>query len=171
MTWTETAPGVFHSIAAHARFTAGDVPFLVRQAQANPKRRARLCAHATTDDPVQEMLICLLPDGYVRPHRHNKAESLHAIEGAVDLVLFDEGGEVDEVISLGTTTDQVQFVRLAPATYHTLCVASEHFVFHETARGPLDRADTEFAPWAPDESDAEAARAYMEQLEASIRRR
>ena len=170
MAWTETAPGVFYGDGPTIRFSAQEIAFLVSHARANTNRRARICAHPTLDDPVHEMLICLLDDGYIRPHRHAKYESLHVIEGACDLVLFDQMGQIEDVMRLGTQPDDLLFARLAPGTFHTLCIRTRHFVFHETARGPFDRADTEYASWAPPENDTDSSAAYLAELEAAITR-
>jgi hypothetical protein len=45
-------------------------------------------------------------------------------------------------------------------------INTPYVVFHETTNGPFDRAETEFAPWAPAEGEPEAA-AFTE----SVRRR
>lgn len=168
MDWKETQPGIFCSDESTIRFSRREINFLVAQARASANRRARLCAHATVIDPVHEMLICLLDDGYIRPHCHAKHESLHAIEGKCDLILFDETGCVKEVRRLGTGDDDLLYVRLAPGAFHTLHLRTEFFVFHETTRGPFDRAGTEFASWAPAETDREAVARYLKCLEAAI---
>ena len=72
------------------------------------------------------------------------------------------------MIRLGTNADDLLYVRLAPGTLHTLCLRTEFFVFHETTRGPFDREETEFASWAPAETDREAVARYLNHLEAAI---
>ena len=47
------------------------------------------------------------------------------------------------------------YYRVAESLYHTLLIRSEAAVFHEITNGPFRPGDTEFAPWAPAESDAE----------------
>lgn len=168
MPWTETAPGIFCGDDATTRFSKQDVDFLVTHARDNPKRRSRICAHTTLDDPVHEMIICLLGDGYVQPHRHNKPESLHVIEGECDLIFFDDAGQISEITKLASTANDTLYARMAPRTFHTLCVRSEYLVFHETVRGPFDRADTEHAAWAPAEDDTQAVPAYLNDLDAAI---
>ena len=64
---------------------------LKQAADASPLRRARVCLHRGAQDTVQEMIIALCEDVLFRPHRHHgKTESFHIIEGALDLVIFDE---------------------------------------------------------------------------------
>jgi len=168
MPWKQTGPGIFRAEEATSRFSKRDIGFLVSEARDTPKRRSRICAHSTLDDPVHEMLICLLGDGYVRPHRHNKPESLHVIEGECDLIVFDEAGGITDITKCNATSGGCLYVRMMSCTYHTMCVRSEYLIFHETVAGPFDPSATEPASWAPLESEAEAASAYLEELEAAI---
>ena len=170
MAWHETAPGVFY--ADDAVVTAGpdEIRVLIESAAKTPRRRSRLCAHSDAADAVHEMLICLHHETYIRPHRHFKAESIHFIEGCCELVLFDDSGQITRVIPLDSAdnTTAPLFVRLAQPVYHTLVILSEYVLFHESTRGPFDRADTEFAAWAPDESDKSAVDAYLDVLEEQL---
>jgi cupin fold WbuC family metalloprotein len=149
---------------------AGDVAGLKRAAEENARRRIRLCAHHSTDDRVHEMLIVHARDTYVRPHKHvGKSESFHVIEGDVDVVVFDDGGQVADVIRMGAVPSGRPFYyRIADALFHTLLIRSEVLVFHETTAGPFQRADTVFAPWAPEDGDDAAVRSYLAELEARL---
>jgi hypothetical protein len=40
-------------------------------------------------------------------------------------------------------------------------VISARFVFHETTNGPFNRADTECAPWAPEETDVSSGCLFL----------
>jgi cupin fold WbuC family metalloprotein len=147
------------------RVTAADLAAFRERATRSTRKRARLCAHRTTADPLHEMLICLARGTYVRPHRHGgKSESFHIIEGELDVVLFHDDGTVREVIPMGPyASGKVFFYRLAEPCYHTVVVNTPHVLFHETTNGPFDPADTEFAEWAPAEGDASAAE-YVNEL-------
>ncbi|MBM4022452.1 MAG: cupin fold metalloprotein, WbuC family [Planctomycetes bacterium] len=59
------------------------VEMVKTRARGAPLRRFRDCLHRTTDDPLQEMVICVTRGSYFPPHRHPKAksESYHMIEG------------------------------------------------------------------------------------------
>ena len=118
-----------------------------------PRKRARVCAHPSTFDPLHEMIICLARGTYIRPHRHaGKSESFHMIEGELDVVLFEDDGAIREVIRMGPYQSQrTFFYRLMEPCYHTVLVRSQQAIFHETTNGPFDAADTEYAPWAPPE--------------------
>lgn len=149
---------------------AEEVRLLKRQAAVTPRRRCRLCAHPSPEAAQQEMLIAMLGDGYVRPHRHRgKSESLTVLEGAADAVLFDEAGAIREVIRMAPYAEGGRFFyRMPEGLYHGLVFRSPWFVYLETTAGPFDPARTEPAPWAPPETEPEAGRAYAAALAARV---
>ena len=150
----------------------GDVDALKRIASATARRRVRLCAHPAAGDALHEMLIVHARDAYIRPHRQRagKSESLHMIEGELDVLLFDEAGAVVTVMAMGEFRSGKQFYyRVAEPFYHTVLIRSDPAVFHETTNGPFHPGDTEFAPWAPEESDVSAVTAFMASLERRVR--
>ena len=153
-----TGPGV--------RIGQRDIKELKDRAEVTQRKRVRLCAHEGIDDTLHEMLIVHTKDTYVRPHKHlSKSESIHVIEGTLDLIAFDEAGEVVEVCPMGDYKSGRQFyLRSSKPSFHTLLISSEMLVFHEVTNGPFIRTDTIWAPWAPDQFDAEAAREYMDRL-------
>lgn len=162
-------------VAKESIVTIGDaeIAFIRGQALASPLQRARLCAHRRSEDPLHEMFIALTDCSYIHPHRHRqKSESFHIVEGAVDVVLFDDDGNIFDVIPLGTagTTGRACFYRLDSIRYHTLMIRSEMLVMHEVTNGPFDRQLTEFAPFAPGEDDSAAVAAYRTQLAGRIHR-
>jgi len=141
------------------RVAAADLAEIRGRGACGPRKRARLCAHRTPVDPLHEMLICLARGTYIRPHRHpGKSESFHLIEGELDVVLFDDCGEVREVVRMGTyASGKTFFYRLGKPWFHMVLVNTPHVLLHETTNGPFDPADTEFAPWAPAEGDPASA--------------
>jgi cupin fold WbuC family metalloprotein len=161
---------VRYAIDAVITVDAEDVAQLKGAAQRNPRRRVRLCAHGGIDDSLHEMLIVHTNNTYVRPHRHlGKSESFHVIEGDVDVVLFDDVGGVREVIRMGPfASGRPFFYRIAQPLFHTLLIRSEVLVFHETTGGPFRRADTEFASWAPDDTDVLAVGRFLADLEERV---
>ena len=147
-----------------------DVDVLRQRAEANQRKRIRLCGHPNVDDNLHEMFIVQQKDTYVRPHKHlNKGESLHVIEGSVDVVVFDEEGNVVRVCSLGDYSSGRPFYhRIGEPLYHTLLVSSDTLVFHETTAGPFRPEDTTWAPWAPAASDGTGQVAYLERLSRGV---
>jgi cupin fold WbuC family metalloprotein len=152
--------------------TAGDdeIAFLKERATSNPRRRCRLCLHASPSAAQHEMLIVHGREAYVRPHRHErKSESLIVIEGEALAFTFDESGAVASRFRLGTPGSGERFSYFMPAgVWHGLAILSPWFVFVESAAGPFDRSATAFPAWAPDGTDAQAAAAYVERLAAGV---
>jgi len=148
------------------RVGRAEIESLKKDALRNERKRIRLCTHRDVADAVHEMLIVHTKGTYVRPHRHlNKSESFHLIEGRVDVVLFDDDGGVTDVIPMGDyASGQKFYYRISDAVYHTLIIHSGFVVFHETTQGPFRRADTEFAPWSPDDKDVKAVQEFMQNL-------
>jgi cupin fold WbuC family metalloprotein len=158
--------GVYLATEAVPRITAEHLSQLVTIAASLPRKRARICLHRSSDTPIHEMVIALGRETFVQPHRHrNKSESFHVIEGRCDVVLFDDVGEISDVISLGEPASGQPFLyRIATPIYHTLVIRTPFFVIHETTNGPFIPEETEYAAWAPSESDTAAASAYAAEL-------
>jgi cupin fold WbuC family metalloprotein len=157
---------VFIAEGPLVRASRDDLNFLKSQAAASPRHRARLCAHSSSEDRLHEMLIVLTRDVYIRPHKHvNKTESFHVIEGSALVIFFDEHGKIDEQVRVGdVSSDNSFYFRNVDSRYHTQIITSDFLVFHETTNGPFNRADTLFAPWAPDEANVREAKAFLEGL-------
>jgi cupin fold WbuC family metalloprotein len=138
---------------------AGDelIEELVREAREAPLKRARFCLHHSPDDSLHEMVIALLRESYVRPHRHvGKTESFHVIAGTLQIVLFEDDGRVAKRISMGPRGSGRPFLyRLSGAAWHTVIVEDEWVVFHEVTNGPFRPEDTDYAAWAPLDTDPE----------------
>lgn len=169
---TEVNEEVLVTVDSIAKVTKKDIEWLKAKAAGNVRERVRLCAHQSTEDPVHEMLIVHTKGTYIRPHKHpNKSESFHIIEGALDIVIFDGGGSVLEVIEMGEYSSGAQFYwRLSESHFHTVIPRSEIVVFHETTNGPFDRATSNVpAPWSPEEADILSVEEYTSGLESLIR--
>jgi cupin fold WbuC family metalloprotein len=143
---------------------------LKTRAAATKRKRIRLCVHASPDENLHEMLIVLHRDTYVPPHAHKKkSESFHMIEGALDIVIFNEDGIPKSAIPLSLDASDYLYYRLADATFHTVIPRSEWVIFHETTNGPFRREETLFAPYAPDNSaDIDIQQAYLAKLRLFI---
>lgn len=152
------------------RLGIAEVAFLREQALANERGRARICAHRTSDDPLHEMLIAIAASSYIHPHRHTgKSESFHVVEGAVDVVVFDEAGEIADVVELGdASTGKSFYYRLADSLFHTLLIHGDVLILHEVTNGPFRRDEATFADFAPAESDRAAARRYLRELRLTV---
>lgn len=161
---------VVYATDAIVQVNRHDIGELVAQAVHNPRRRIRLCSHKNVEDKLHEMLIVHTRDTYIRPHKHpGKTESFHVMEGAADLIIFDEAGAVADVIRMGDyASGKTFYYRTADAYYHTQLIRSEVIVFHEATNGPFNRSDTVFAPWGPEESDATARQQFDKRVEGEV---
>jgi len=170
MRWLPQNSEVFYAEGPVLQVGQAELEHLKASARANPSGKARLCAHLRATDTLHEMLIVHHASTYVRPHRHSgKGESFHIIEGAGEVVLFDEAGEVTEVVRLGTLdSGRSCFYRLREPRFHCVLIESEVLVFHETTAGPFLPEETEFAPWSPAGLDVAAARDYLRVLKARV---
>ena len=149
---------------------ANDIEELKQKARLNPRRRVRLCAHKNPDDILHEMLIVHEKSCYIQPHKHiGKTESFHIIEGLVDIILFDEDGQINKIIPMGDcASGRKFFYRLPSSHYHTLMIQSDVLVFHEITNGPFRPEDTVWASWAPEETNENEVSQYMKFIANSI---
>jgi len=144
------------------------VEMVKTRARAAPLRRFRYCLHRTTDDPLQEMVICVTRGSYFPPHRHPeaKSKSYHMIEGRLVMVMFDDPGNATELVPLGLTADCRLIHRLALPVWHTIVAISEVAVYHECFVGPFRKdADVEIAAWAQRPDDAAGVGRFLSGLE------
>jgi cupin fold WbuC family metalloprotein len=158
---------IYYSRSFFTTCNANVVKDLVLLAGQNTRKRVRLCAHPDSDDKLHEMLIIHEKDCYVRPHKHpGKSESVHIIQGKVDIILFDESGKLTEVIKMGEYSSGLNFFfRMDKPVFHTLIIRSDILVFHETTNGPFNRKETVFAPWSPENNDIAAIKNYLSDIE------
>ena len=162
---------VLYSESAITVTDRSDIDLFKNLSSRNQRKRIRLCAHAEPTDPLHEMLIVHERGAYVRPHKHpGKIESAHIIEGLVDVVVFDDDGQITSVIRMGDyASGKTFYYRMAIPLFHTLIIRSDVLVFHETTNGPFDRRDTIFAPWAPEDSDVSHVNFFMGDLDDRVR--
>ena len=153
------------------RLRGGDIDQLKSAANRNQRQRIRLCTHGDVNDRLHEMFIVHAKDTYVRPHKHlGKMESFHVIEGAVDVLVFDNAGTITSVTGMGDYKSGKPFYhRISTPAFHTLLILSEVLVFHEVTNGPFRSEETVFAPWSPDEADRPGVSEFMANLKQSAK--
>jgi len=128
------------------------IEFVKEQAFHNARGRARICMHKNKEDNLHEMLIAIRSDSYIRPHRHrNKVESVHLVEGEADIILFNEEGQIIDLVKISPKHNF--YYRLDLPYYHTVLVHSPILVIHETTNGPFNPKETEYAPFSPPEEE------------------
>lgn len=165
MTLVQQSPEVFIAQGPIATIGPADIEVLRNAVKQTPKRRARINAHPGHDDALHEMIIAIEPASYIRPHRHpGKSEAFHIIEGDVDIVVFRDDGEIDEIVSLGEKGGTRPFYyRMSEPRFHTLIIRSNLLIVHEITNGPFSPEGTVYAAFAPAEGSP-AGSAFQAEL-------
>jgi cupin fold WbuC family metalloprotein len=112
------------------------------------------------------MFIAIQRSSYIHPHRHlNKTESFHIIDGAADLIIFTDNGDISKVISLRSFSNNDNFFcRLNNKCFHTLNITSNVLIIHEITNGPFQQGEAEFADWAPNKQNRIAVSEYTKKI-------
>lgn len=119
------------------------------------------------------MVNAALAGSYFAPHRHkdpDKLEIFTILTGRAIVITFDDAGEIlDRAVlsreGTGSSGSECWQVEIPPGTWHTLAVLSREAVLYEVIDGHFDaKTHKRFAPWAPPESDPQAAQAYLADL-------
>ena len=170
MRFKEVNPEVFVAQSTIFSISDSDIHFIKEQAISNTRKRARICAHLDSNNLVHEMFIAIAKSSYIQPHKHiGKSESFHIIEGMADVIIFDEQGQIKQIIELGESgSDKDRYYRLSEDLYHTLILKSPILVMHEVTSGPLNKSQTVMASFAPDEGNTVLSSAYLKQLNFQI---
>jgi cupin fold WbuC family metalloprotein len=166
MALVQKSPEVFLAEGPIATIGNQDIEVLRQAVRRTPKRRVRINAHPGSEDGLHEMIIAIEPGSYIRPHKHpGKSEAFHIIEGQVDIVVFDEQGSIDRIVSLAAKGGRHPFYyRMSTAHFHTLIIRSDLLVVHEITNGPFVPTGTIYAAFAPEEGDATKAAAFQTDL-------
>jgi cupin fold WbuC family metalloprotein len=157
---------VYYSDAAIVTADDDVIAELKRIAAQNPRLRSRLCTHPDPSSGLHEMLIVHHREAYVRPHKHlAKPESFHVIEGTARVVIFEDDGNIRDVLDMAPYGQgKLCYYRMPDQVFHSILITSEWLVFHETTAGPFDPSRTAFPDWAPDGSDADVVADYVSRL-------
>ncbi|MCS7182254.1 MAG: WbuC family cupin fold metalloprotein [Thermoanaerobaculum sp.] len=131
---------------------------LALEAQGSPRRRGHHTLHPRLSDPIQRFFNVLQPGTYVRPHRHEEGrfELFVLLAGRAGVLTFGPQGEVVETHLLGEGA--LAAVEIPGGLMHTVVALAPHTVLFEVKPGPYGAlTDKDFAPWAPEEGQREAA--------------
>ena len=163
-------PEVYHSKESFFSLNKDDINKLINLAKKNPRNRVRYCSHSSSQDTLHEMFIVHPKDAYVRPHKHiDKIESMLVISGEVDYIMFDDNGNIDNVVKMGDFESTKPFYKtIRKDKFHTLMIKSEWLVFLEVTQGPFIKEDTIFAEWSPREDESNQVKKFLEKIIAGI---
>ncbi|MBR9728246.1 WbuC family cupin fold metalloprotein [Shewanella intestini] len=129
-----------------------------QNAQNAPRHRSHHNLHDTLDAGVQRLFISTEPDTYMRPHRHSEAhkwELFLVLKGQLDLLIFNEQGQVTARHSLSPDTNRA--IEIPPNTWHGYACMQSGTVGLEIKEGayiPTPKED--FAAWSPAEGESGA---------------
>lgn len=133
--------------------------------RATDRKRMILPIQRTQDAQVQRIVNFLQPGTYIRPHCHplpHATESVCLIQGALEVLIFSENGEILQRSHLTETGNRL--IDLEPGTWHGMMVHRDDTVVFESKRGPYDaETDKIFASFGPEEGSDEVP-AFLESL-------
>ncbi len=135
----------------------------------NPKYR--FCLHASPENVLQEMFIVRKYGEYCRPDRHEDMPETHMIiRGEEAVILFDENGEILNVIFLGGENDVLAY-RVNASIYHMTVTLSEFAIDYEVKPGPFMDKSNIYPDWAPAYGEIDKIEEFMRRMEVEINRR
>jgi len=157
---------VYHSKEDFFSLSKEDTNRLISLAKNTTRGRVRYCSHSSDQESLHEMFIVHPKGAYVRPHKHlEKIESMLVIDGEVDYVVFDNDGNVDNVVKMGSYESKKSFYQtIRKNKFHTLVIKSEWLVFLEITNGPFDKENTVYAEWSPKESDTLSVEVFLNKI-------
>lgn len=136
------------------------------EASDSKRLRKNLNMHDDYADTCQRLFNAMEPGTYIRPHRHTdppKPECFMAVRGRMALIVFDDDGEIRQVLPFGSGCDTLA-IDLPAGQWHSIVVLESGSIFFETKPGPyVPMSDKDFAPWAPEENSPDVG-SYLSAL-------
>ncbi|EKN4183860.1 WbuC family cupin fold metalloprotein [Yersinia ruckeri] len=129
-------------------FSNKEAELLIEKAYCSARLRTHCNLHHSYLEPVQRVVIALLHGTYIPPHYHsndNQWEFFQVLKGIVDLFIFDDEGNVSDIIPLGDNSSNY-FVEIKPRTCHTLVCRSDSAILVEVKQGPFDINNAKIVP-------------------------
>ena len=155
-------------MATLKKYSGDRLKELVVNAQASDRLRTNLNIHESADAAVQRLFLAFEPDTYIRPHRHPQAhkwELFIVLEGELDLLLFNDSGEIEDRVVLSSTATRV--VEVPPNTWHSYVSKKSGTLALEIKEGAyLPSPEEDFLSMAPAENTKEAA-AYLQWMKSA----
>lgn len=172
MNLIKKATGVYIAPGPIATIGRTELDYLRMELANNARGRVRINLHPDNADTLHEMFIAIRPDSYIRPHKHlEKSEAFHIVYGEVDVVLFDDDGDIAQIVPLAAgSTSNAFYYRMSRPFFHTLMIKSDLLLVHEITNGPFTGDSTMYAEFAPaEDADAGVIDTWLTKLSASAR--
>jgi cupin fold WbuC family metalloprotein len=144
------------------------LPFLVEARKDSARGRTRILMHPNSTSKLHEMYVLYGKETFIRANKHiDKDESVYVLEGIVDVVLFENSGNISEVVRLEANSDNNGCFILLPANqYHSVIIRSVSALLFESTPGPFDPTVTVYADWSPGEDDLDSQRLFIKMVDA-----
>ena len=141
-------------------------------AQNSSRRRSLYTFHTRNDDKMHRLLSVIEPDSYIRPHKHeepDKVEVFIPLRGKLLVVIFADDGRIAEHIILQAGETSPWGVEIPPATWHMTLALEPDTAVYEVVEGPWDpKTHKKYPAWAPEETDAAAAQAFIGKIRQEL---
>lgn len=149
------------------KYTAEALDDLSDVAKASERLRTNLNIHESSGAAVQRLFLAFEPGTYIRPHRHPQAhkwELFILLQGELDVLLFDDSGEIVERIPLSTEATRV--IEIPPNTWHSYVSKKSGTLALEIKEGAyLPSPEEDFLSMAPAENTSQVA-AYLQWMKS-----
>jgi cupin fold WbuC family metalloprotein len=152
-------------------FSLEFLDILTSQAEQAARQRQHKNIHQHYNDSCQRLFNAIGVNSYIRPHRHSldpKDECLIAVRGSMALLVFDDIGQVKQVVRFGVQDNIAKKaigvgVNLSAGVWHTVIAEMPGSILFEVKSGPFnpDQAK-EWPAWAPAENSPEAVQYLIE---------
>jgi cupin fold WbuC family metalloprotein len=131
-----------------------------------PRKRLHHNIHGDYLDPCQRLFNAITIDSYIPPHKHSldpRDECLIAIKGLFALIIFDDIGNIINVVKFGSelyceSSKCFDFgVEIPANAWHTVVALKDFGILFEVKAGPFSpSAAKNIATWAPIEGALES---------------
>jgi cupin fold WbuC family metalloprotein len=145
------------------KYSSEDLQALTLKAQNSERLRTNLNIHEAPDAAVQRLFLAFEPDTYIRPHRHPEAhkwELFIVLQGELELLIFNDGGDIVERTML--SPDATRVVEIPPGTWHSYLCREPGTIALEVKQGEyLPTKEHDFLPMSPAENTPQAVTYYQ----------
>jgi len=145
------------------KYTGSMLEEVITNAKNSDRLRTNLNIHESAESAVQRLFLAFEPGTYIRPHRHsqtNKWELFIVLEGELDMLIFNDDGEVVERIVMSANATRV--VEILPNTWHTYICKRTGTLALEIKEGPyLPTLEEDFLSMSPAENTSGVSEYYQ----------